>query len=257
MQVKTLPKSLHKLTRKLHQRKYRQEFRKYLAEGERLIHQLIQNRTESIDFIIYKESYKNSIPFNNCYSLTDSEFELIADTEQSQGILAVVSMPEIVDFESILKTSQLIVALDAVQDPGNVGTIIRSAVWFGADAILLGIGTADVYNTKTIRSCMSAINEIPLISGDLLPLLDQSELYEFETCLFVLNPESTPLPEFNFSKKTILVFGNEGNGIDEKLFTPKRKPIFIPDYSQGKTESLNVSMAATTAFYAYRNPKNV
>lgn len=253
MHFSALPKAKLTLLRKIQQKKYRYEFQLYMAEGYRLVSELLESSPESIDFIVVEEKSKYEFKHEFVFQLSTAEFKEFAETQHSQGVFAVVKMPKVRETTELLQEAKLIVVCDAVQDPGNLGTIVRNALWFGADALVLGDGTVDLYNPKTIRSCMSSLVSLPIIHHSLDSFFELAESSGFQTYLFRLASDSLELKKVNFSEKALLVIGNEGNGIQESLVKPGRTSVLIPDFSKGKTESLNASVASGIALYEYRN----
>ena len=247
-----LPKAKAKLLRKLEQRKYRQEFKLYVIEGYRNIQQVFQSNPKSIQFILRSTSCKYDELSVETFELPDLEFAEFSSTEHSQGVLAVVRMPEAVGIDSILSKSKLLVALDAIQDPGNLGTIIRNSIWFGVDSLILGTGTVDAFNPKVVRSAMSNMHSLPLLSVDLVDLFDKAEQQGWQIFLLRLDSNAQQIHEINFPVKSILVIGNEGRGIHSDFVTSSRTSVYIPSYNSNDIESLNASIASALALQAYR-----
>ncbi len=250
-----LPKAKAKLLRKLEHRKYRQELKLYVAEGYRLIEQFVHHQKEQIDCVIQAENlFPNALfPEIDTYLIPEKQLVELAQTEHSQGVIAIIRMPEETDAESILKQSKLILALDAVQDPGNLGTIVRNLHWFGADALILGTGTVDLFNPKTVRSSMSSAFQLRYHQTDLESFFSKAEEIGFSVYLLRLDDTASSLPQVSFAKKTILVIGNEGNGIRPELIKPQRTSVYIPTFSEGVVESLNAGVAAAVALYACKS----
>ena len=217
MHFSALPKAKLTLLRKIQQKKYRYEFQLYMAEGFRLVSEFLVTSPESIEFIIVEENSKYELKHDFVFHLSTTEIKEFAETQHSQGIIAVVKMPKVREIAEILQNAKLIVVCDAVQDPGNLGTIVRNALWFGADALILGEGTVDLYNPKTIRSCMSSLIsisirqlnlnsffEIDLILaadvftylGDLNAIFDAAEKALSKNGLFIFTVEKTTEPNF-------------------------------------------------------------
>jgi TrmH family RNA methyltransferase len=140
----------------------------------------------------------------------------------------------------------LVVALDGVQDPGNVGTIIRSAAAAGATAVVLGRGTADLYNAKTLRATMGALFHIPVIEGDLTVMIPDARERGMAVAGTSLQAAQSCY-EYNFRRGVWLVFGNEGSGLSPEVSGRVGDRIIIP--MQGRAESLNVAMAATVLLF--------
>lgn len=243
--------------RKLEQRKYRQEFGFFVAEGYRSIQQIVQSSPEAISFIVRSAACLLPEISLETYQIPEIEFAEFASTEHSQGILAVVSMPKQALVDEVLENKSFILALDAIQDPGNLGTIIRNSIWFGADSLVLGTGTVDLFNPKVIRSCMSNLHDFSYLNTDLDSFFDSAEKQGWTIFLLRLDSSAQELAQISFPKKSIVVIGNEGNGIHADLIKPNRKSVFIPSYAAGEVESLNASVASALALYAWKTNSKI
>ena len=149
-----------------------------------------------------------------------------------QKFIAVAHMPNLK-----AKRNNLILVLDGLQDPGNMGTIIRTADWFNIDQIVCSKQTVDLYNSKVVQSSMGSIFRMPVSYRNLKKYLSSSELPIYGALL-----KGTNIFEQSISRKGIIVIGNEGNGISNELLELIQHPINIPRF--GKAESLNASVAA-------------
>ena len=143
------------------------------------------------------------------------------------------------------------VAFDAVQDPGNVGTIIRTAAWFGAAGLLLGHGTADPYHPKVVRSTAGATGALDYVKGDLAELLAKFENEDWQVYLMDGGSDSIELQSIKPGKKSVLVVGNEGNGISEEQFRTGRTSVRIPG-DDAVVESLNAAIAMGIGMYGFK-----
>ncbi len=145
--------------RKLHRKKYRTEFREFLVEGERILTELML-KPEQVQFLFgtpeRSKWLTGTFPACDIYEIANDDADLFA-TEQPQGIGAVVSMPEQVLFAELATYEGPLLFLDGLTDPGNVGTIIRTAEWFGIAGIIAGAETVDFWNPKVVRASMGAI----------------------------------------------------------------------------------------------------
>ncbi|THF82657.1 TrmH family RNA methyltransferase [Cohnella fermenti] len=168
------------------------------------------------------------------------------ETESPQPVFAVAQRKS-VDRQTLFAAgSGPIVVLDGVQDPGNVGTIIRSAAASGASAVVLGKGTADLYNSKTLRSTMGTLFCIPVLEADLAELLPEARRQG--KTLFGTSLQATKsCYEVDLGRDAWLLFGNEGSGLSAAAEALVDQPIIIP--MTGKAESLNVAMAATVLLF--------
>lgn len=246
-----------KLLRKLLQRKHREKEHLFLVEGERGVEQVLESEFIDVVSVFVEEGQESSFQFGKNISLCVLEKSLIgeiSDTENPQGILALCTMPKPVSIESLVSSQGVIIATDAIQDPGNLGTMIRTASWFGAKGILLGIGTVDMFNPKVVRSTVGATGSLPFLSGNMNDLLHQFENNGWNVLLLDGNKGATPINQINRSEKTILVAGNEANGISKELISQKRTRALIPSKNPSRTvESLNAAVALSIALWSVHN----
>ena len=240
-----MPNSKIKLVRKLAQKKYREEFGLFVAEGLRLCESALT--CAEIEFGFYTENFLKSArqvelisrleKITTLEKISDNEFNKISDTETPQGILLVIhqnlSAPE-----KVLEKN-LIIVLDGVKDPGNVGTILRTAEAFDCGIILLD-NSADIFNPKVVRSSMGAIFSATFNKMSCENFLALMKSSGFEILASVLDDTAEKYFNHNFNKKSAVVFGNEAEGVSTEIFNVSKK-IFIP--MLGKAESLNVATA--------------
>ncbi len=235
-----------KAWRKLQMGKFRKKERLFLAEGDRCVEQILKNRTVEVTELISDGSSAIEdlqIPKNlPVFGLSRDDFISISDTETPQGVIAVCRMPKETDIEQVVKNEGVILALDAVQDPGNLGTIIRTAAWLGADAIFFGTGCVDPFHPKVVRSTAGATGAIPFMKESLEELLSRCEASGWHTFLLDGSEEAKNIRTIKPRKKTILVAGNEANGIRLELFAPHRISVRIKG-RPAAVESLNVAVA--------------
>lgn len=245
--------------RKLQKKKYRDEYRLYIAEGERTIEQLAQNCPEMISEVYVDQLYAPRLNQKKVLSkkgfdifrLSTDLFSELTDTDNPQGIFAVCTMPEEAKMEDLLtKQKGYLLALDRIQDPGNMGTIIRTAAWFGVEGLLLAKGNVDIFHPKVVRSTAGATGIIPYVSGDLETIFEQFEKADWQIGLLALDHTARPLPEVEPKGKFVMTIGNEANGIDPGLIKENRLKIFIPGEEEiNRVESLNAAVASGIALY--------
>lgn len=246
------------LLRKLNRKKYRQKERLFLLEGARAVQQVIETESIAVKTFFFEEDqqywlkdewriYVNKIEFR---TLNTALFAEVSDTDTPQGVLALCRMPNEADIEELAKGHGIIVAFDAVQDPGNLGTIIRTATWFGATGLLSGKGTVDLFHPKVVRSTAGATGVIPHKNGELSEILAVFEERGWATFLLDAGAGALSLPEVKPTDKAIVVVGNEAHGIDADLINDRRKKVRIPSpHKKPQVESLNAGVAASIALY--------
>lgn len=239
----------------LQQRKYRQKFGEYTVEGIRAVTDL--EKKGFLRAILMRESKRSELEplvqkdftISSVYVVQDPIFDKIEHSVNGQGILGIAKK-YVNELHSFIVEDGLYVALDGVQDPGNLGTIIRTAVAAGVKGIFLLKGTVDPYNEKCVRSTMSALCNIPIFEDVTL-----SEFYDFikdntiKTYVTSLD-NAKPYHTISYAKRTMIILGNEGNGVSREIIEMCDQAITIPMY--GDIESLNVSIAAALCMYKVR-----
>jgi TrmH family RNA methyltransferase len=242
-----------KLLRKLNRKKYREKEQRFIVEGERAVEQVLDNGLLEVEVVFVSERFKEQedrFKGVEVCVLEESVLLEVADTENPQGILALCEMPDEIQPEKLAGESGVIVATDAIQDPGNMGTILRTASWFGAKALIAGKGSVDVYHPKVVRSTAGATGSIPVLSGDLEKIFNKLENVGWKILLLDGSSDAEYLQSVQITPKTILVVGNEGNGIRESLLSSGRKKVKIDSApGQENVESLNAAVAVSIALW--------
>jgi TrmH family RNA methyltransferase len=244
------------LLRKLNQRKHRVKEQLFLAEGERTIEQILVNGLIDVVDIFIKPSRLDRFAnlHKKMHLVEKAVFDEISDTESPQGIVAICRMPDECSCNKISPKNGLLVATDSIQDPGNLGTIIRTAVWYGAVGLILGAGSVDVYNPKVVRSTAGATGVLPVCSGNLIDILPTLEKDGWQTLLLDASEGATSIHKQPKHAKIILVAGNEANGINPALIHPARKRVLLPASTpQQFVESLNAGVAMSIALAVVHN----
>jgi TrmH family RNA methyltransferase len=160
-------------------------------------------------------------------------------------------MPAELPPEQMADQTGLVLATDAIQDPGNLGTIIRTASWFGVKGLLSGKGTVDLFHPKLVRSTAGATGTVPHVNVELKEALSIFEKKGWQIVLLDSSSESIPLKEVKRQEKTLIIVGNEANGIDQSLVGSDRlKARIASPRKGGNVESLNAAIATSIALYA-------
>lgn len=246
------------LLRKLNRKKYRYSERLFFVEGDRAVRQIFGNQVVSIKALFFdvsqhywtQDEWQPWIKKFDAKTLGTDIYQEVTDTENPQGVLALCEMPEETPVKELCTREGIIVALDSIQDPGNVGTIIRTASWFGATALLSGKGTADLFHPKVVRSTAGATGTVSHLNGELLDILLEFEKNGWSVLLLNKSDNSVPLSAVRATGKTIIVVGNEAHGIDNKLLQKDRTQAEIPAFhKKPAVESLNAAIATSIALY--------
>ena len=192
---------------------------------------------------------KNNIPEDIILTASDEVMKKISSLSTPPEVIAVFNLPEENDETFTLKDDSLYIMLDGVQDPGNLGTIIRTADWFGIETVICSKDTADIYNPKTIQATMGSLKRVKVIYADLPELLKRSKVGNVYGTL--LNGEN--IFEKKLHSAGVIVMGNEGNGISEAMRCLITDPLFIPPSRvDAHPESLNVAIATAVVIAQFR-----
>ena len=242
--------SLFKKIKKLRQKKYREEYKLFLIEGIK-----VYDFAKDYECVIIKESkkenYNEFLLDERTYIMSDNLFLEISSQENSQGIIfCIKSLEEKID----INTRELVI-LDNIQDPGNLGTLIRVIDAVGIKNIILTKGTCDIYNDKVVRSTMGSLFNLNFKYFSFLELKDFLEMNSFNILVTALSEKSKNYDKMTIKDKNAIVFGNEGHGVSREILDIANEQLIIPIY--GKAESLNVSMAAGIFLYKYRELNNL
>lgn len=239
---------------KLQTAKGRKKAGMYLIEGEHLVEEAFKEKAQIKLIVVTSnrlEDYENLLAQTNVQVLVVSQdvFHKLSMTETTQGILAVV---EIVKQEILPHKGRLIV-LDAVQDPGNLGTIVRTSDAAGFDAVILGTGTVDLYNDKVLRSMQGSHFHIPVFQANLqeyLPILKEKGV---QVAVTALHRDSKDYSVLQGAIDVAIVVGNEGQGVSDDVIDLADVVVTIPMF--GKAESLNVAIASALLMYKTNETK--
>lgn len=277
--------------RMLGKAKYRKKTGLFVAEGIRTVQQIIRNgRIRPVAFVVpdtldeqtrqlLTRLRSDAVPTwgdVTIYKADRAQWGQLSDTETPQPLLAVCSIPAPVTIDDLLSRptpppsharrgsgaragSQLLLALDAIQDPGNLGTILRTASWFGVAGVVCGEGTVDAWNPKVVRSTAGATGQIDLASCSLDALFTTAADNGWTVVALDAGEDtrSVSMPEYGFPDKCILLVGNEAHGISpahlHRADVVCRIPGSVPEQGHGEenVESLNAAMALGIAMYAW------
>lgn len=250
---------LIKHIKKLKDKKERDISNEYVIEGIKLVKEAIQENAKIKQIVICEDCEKAEsiskelmyeIAKQECVYVTNKIFKILSEVQAPQGILAVVEKNN--TNQEINYEEEIIVALDDVQDPGNLGTILRTVDSIGVTQILVSKGTADAYNPKVVRSTMGAIFRIKIIECENLEeTLKKVQNKGFKIVVSSLQTDNS-IYDINYNKKVIII-GNEANGVEKNIQEMADEKIKIPMI--GKTESLNASVATGIILYEYVRQK--
>lgn len=240
----------------------------FLAEGEHAVEQILQNGVIEVEAIIAGEEWLASgkkLPAANVelLSATKEQITELSDTQTPQQLVAVCRIPALANPEEWVQPSDqppLILALDGIQDPGNLGTILRSAAWFGVTGLLIGKGSVEIWNPKVVRSAVGGIAATAIAEGELRPVLGRFKELGCRVCTLELGEGAVSLSQLiqtlkdsapdnqNRQNPLILVVGNEANGVSPEVSELSDVRVKI-EGADAAVESLNAGVSASIALY--------
>jgi TrmH family RNA methyltransferase len=247
-------KSQANIIKSLADKKNRQKTGLFLVEGEKSVVETLQSNFEIKTLITTKSFYSKyqkiiNTKNVNCELVEAGEIEKVSSLDSNDSVLAVVKQKDMPVLDFKITGDEIILALDNVRDPGNLGTIIRIADWYGIKKIIASIGTVDLYNPKVISATKGSFTRVQVFYADL-----KSFLSNVNTPILGAFMTGENAHNFKFPNGGILVMGNESNGIDKEIESLVTNKINIPAY--GKTESLNVSIATAVLLDNWKRSKN-
>lgn len=234
---------------KLQKKKYRDTEKKFLIDGYKVLLEAF-NSGINIENIFYIEGIDKDLSlFNNLLTeVSDNVLDKISSVKNSEGIVAVAQIPEYDNID--LKNLKKVILLENIQDPGNLGTIIRTADAAGYELIICSQTCADFYSEKTLRASMGSLFHIPVVKVEnFKEYIEKLKDRNFSIIGTALNGTELIMNKVRVPEKFGIVFGNEGNGLTQEIIDSCTQLVKIPIF--GKAESLNVSIAAGILMYAY------
>lgn len=230
----SISKNQLKLITSLSQKKYRQKNSLFIAEGIKVINELL-NSSFQVDTLFATDDFETTISLDKIVRVSEKDLQKISNLKSPNKVLGLFKIPD----EKPLQQNGLTIVLDAINDPGNLGTIIRLCDWFGVRQLICSKDTVDCYNPKVVQASMGSLTRISIKYIDLENYLQETKLPTFIADMNGENVYSSTLP-----KEGVLVMGNEANGVSDELKTLIKNKISIPRFGETQeTESLNVATA--------------
>lgn len=230
--------------KKLHLTKGRKESNQYVIEGEHLYLEAVKSEIE-LDTVIVTEKFLDkvdSVHQEDAILVTEEVMNALSQTETSQGIFCILEIPQRHLPESF---KGKFVLLDGVQDPGNAGTIVRTADAAGFDGVIFGNGSVDPYNDKVVRSMQGSQFHIPIYRGNISDIVNEFE-FIYGTAL---DKTAKDYRDVVRTDNVAIVLGNEGNGVSPGVLSATTHNLYIP--IMGQAESLNVAIAGGIVMYHF------
>jgi TrmH family RNA methyltransferase len=238
-----LSKNQSKLITSLQQKKYRMQYQLFIAEGIKVVNELLSSNYK-LDKLFCTQDCYASFKIYDPQIISEKELSKISNLSSPNKVLGLFKIPK------PLKTKEegLILVLDDINDPGNLGTIIRLSDWFGVSHIVCSNNTVDCYNQKVVQATMGSLTRVPVIYTDLIAFLEQTELPIYGAVMDGVNVYSS-----NLQQNAVLVMGNESNGVSKKIESLINTKITIPRFSNTTViESLNVATATAILLNEFR-----
>ncbi|MDB4204734.1 RNA methyltransferase [Polaribacter sp.] len=230
----SISKNQLKLITSLSQKKYRQKHNLFIAEGVKVLNELL-NSTFEIETLFCTDDFETTISKKKVVRISETELKKVSTLKSPNKALGIFKIPK----EKAVQNSGLTIALDAINDPGNLGTIIRLCDWFGITQLVCSKNTVDCYNQKVVQASMGSLTRVSIHYTDLENYITKSNLDTFIADMDGKNVYKTKLP-----KEGILIMGNEANGVSEEIKSLLQYKISIPRFGETQeTESLNVAAA--------------
>lgn len=237
----SLSKNHIKLITSLSQKKYRQKHKLFVVEGVKVVQEFL-NSSYELEIVFSTDTDFSST--NKFIEVTDQELKKISSLKTPNKVLALFKIPS----QKKINSSGLIVALDTVNDPGNLGTIIRLCDWFGVEQLVCSKDTVDCYNSKVVQATMGSLTRVSISYLNLPEYLQTVSLPIFIADMDGVNIHKAKLPA-----SAVLVMGNEANGVSETLKQLVSNKISIPRYgNSNQVESLNVATATAVLLNEFR-----
>lgn len=249
-QIQSKKNILIKETKKLYQKKYRKSTGCYLIDGLHLLQEAIRSKQKIQNIFVTDKGLQEAREClrdyaEETYLIADEVAKELSDLPTPQGIFAVIKLND----QKLSQLSGKWIILDNVQDPGNVGTIIRTADAAGFSGVFLGNGTADCYSSKVLRSMQGSQFHLPVITGEVSLFIEELKENGFTLFGTELNAKAVDYRGVSPISPLALVVGNEGQGVQKQILQQMDQNLYIPLY--GQAESLNVGVAAGILMYHF------
>jgi TrmH family RNA methyltransferase len=236
-------KNQTKVINKLRQKKYRIKEGLFVAEGIKVVKELLASSLV-LDTLFVTEAASKNFKSYKVEIVNEVDLKKLSSLKSPNGVLALFKIPE----AKALNSSGLVLVLDEVNDPGNLGTIIRLCDWFGISQLVCSVNTVDCYNEKVVQSTMGSLSRVAISYVDLLPFLEKST-----SPIYIADMVGENVYEAKLPKEAMLIMGNEANGISDAVRDYVTNNLSIPRFGEIQaTESLNVATATSILLSEFR-----
>jgi TrmH family RNA methyltransferase len=230
----SISKNQVKVITSLSQKKYRQKHKLFIAEGIKVVNELLNSSFE-IDTLFAVDNFITDVSVDKIIRISEKDLQKISNLKTPNKVLGIFKIPD----EIPLQINGVTIALDAINDPGNLGTIIRLCDWFGVSQLVCSNDTVDCYNQKVVQASMGSLKRTSIIYTDL-----ETYLQEIQLPTFIADMDGKNIYKSTLPKEAILIMGNEANGVSDEIKVLIKNKISIPRFGETQeTESLNVATA--------------
>jgi TrmH family RNA methyltransferase len=246
-----LSKNQIKKLRGLQRKKERKNTGLYVVEGKKIVEEILDSSNDWHELYAtstWFQSHSEYLSQENCFEVSEKDLERVSSLKTPNEVLLVLKQNENGVFSDVMN-EDLVIALDGVKDPGNMGTIIRLADWFGVKHLLCTSDSVDQYNPKTVQSAMGSFNSVQLHYGDLAQMLSDLNTHQIYAC----DLDGDSVYTSKFYEKSILVMGSESHGISNEILQLANHKITIPNFSSSSIDSLNVATATALVLSSFRS----
>jgi len=246
-----LSKNQIKKLRGLQRKKERKNTGLFVVEGKKIVEEILNFSNDWIELYATSNWFREHSKYEDLdksFEMSEKDLAQVSTLKTPNEVLLVLKQNDGQDFTEV-QSDKMILALDGVKDPGNMGTIIRLADWFGVKHILCTSDSVDQYNPKTVQSAMGSINSVQLHYGDLAQMLSDLNTHQIYAC--DLDGES--IYKTDFTERSILLMGSESHGISDEILDLADQKITIPSVSNSGIDSLNVATATAIVLSEFRS----
>ena len=246
-----LSKNQIKKLRGLQRKKERKNTGLYVVEGKKIVEEILDSSSDWLELYAtstWFQSHSEYLSQENCFEVSEKDLELVSSLKTPNEVLLVLKQKDEIDLTEV-QSDKMILALDGVKDPGNMGTIIRLADWFGVKHILCTSDSVDQYNPKTVQSAMGSINSVQLHYGDLAQMLSDLNTHQIYAC----DLDGASIYKTDLAEQSILLMGSESHGISDEILHMADQKITIPSFSNSGIDSLNVATATAIVLSEFRS----
>ena len=238
-----ISKNQFKLITSLSQKKYRHKYKLFIAEGVKVVNELLKSNLELTQLFCTKE-FLTTVDVDKKIQITQEELKKISKLKSPNQVLAIFRIPFIDEVDK----NNITLVLDDINDPGNLGTIIRLCDWFDIKSIVCSLKTVDCYNQKVVQASMGSLTRVNIVYTDLKKFITNSSLP-----VFIADMDGENIYKAELPKKVLLIMGNEANGVSVEIKNLVKNKISIPQFGENhSTESLNVATATAIIFSEFK-----